>query len=177
MHWNTFRETAPTLAHVAAARFARSGVAFLGTLRQDGSPRISPVEPLLAPEDLLLGLMWHSTKALDLLRDPRCTLHSAITSLEGTEGECKLDGRATEAADPVVQAEHQRRFREHWGGHAPTALQGFALDIERAAFLTYDLATSGRLLTRWDRAHRPRGTRRPRPETPRWARSFPGGGA
>src|SRR5258708_15319547 len=102
MHWNTFRETAPTLAHVAAARFARSGVAFLGTLRQDGSPRISPVEPLLAPEDLLLGLMWHSTKALDLLRDPRCTLHSAITSLEGTGGECKLDGRATEAADPVV---------------------------------------------------------------------------
>ncbi len=148
---------------MAAERFARSGVALLGTLRQDGSPRISPVEPLNAPEDLLLGLMWRSTKAVDLLRDPRCTLHSAITSVEGTEGECKLAGRATEAANPLVQAEQHRLFREHWGGHAPTEFHVFALDIERAAFITYDLASSEMFLTRWDPDHGLRETRRPYP--------------
>jgi Pyridoxamine 5'-phosphate oxidase len=163
MHWKTFREEAPEVARLAQERFARSGVALLGTLRRDGSPRISPVEPLLTPEDLLLGLMWRSTKALDLLRDPRCTLHSAITSLEGTEGEIKLDGHATEAADPVVAAEHQRILRAHWGADAPTTFHVVALDIERAAFITYDLASSEMLVTRWDPARGVHETRRPYP--------------
>src|SRR5262245_2160579 len=131
MNWKTFREAAPELARSAEERFARSGVALLGTLRREGSPRISPVEPLIAAEDLLLGLMWHSTKALDLQRDPRCTLHTAITSLEGTEGECKLDARAAEASDPAVQAAHQHIFRAHWGEDAPSAFHVVALDIER----------------------------------------------
>jgi hypothetical protein len=84
MNWKTFQETAPELARLAQERFARSGVALLGTLHEDGSPRISPVEPLLTEGELLLGMMWHSTKAMDLLRDPRCTLHTAMTSLGGT---------------------------------------------------------------------------------------------
>jgi hypothetical protein len=138
-------------------------VALLGTLRRDGSPRISPVEPLIAPPDMLLGLMWRSTKALDLLRDPRCVVHSAITSVEGTEGECKLTGRATEAVEPVVQAKRERVFRAHWGGHAPAAFHVVALDIERAAFITYDLASSEMLVMRWDPDHGLRETRRPYP--------------
>jgi hypothetical protein len=163
MKWKAFRETAPALALRAEERFARSGVALLGTLRQDGSPRISPVEPLIALEELLLGLMWRSTKALDLRRDPRCILHSAISSVEGTEGECKLTGRATEAVEPAVQTERLRVVREHWGRHAPTAFHVVALDIERAAFITYDLASSEMLVTRWDPDHGLRETRRPYP--------------
>jgi Pyridoxamine 5'-phosphate oxidase len=163
MNWKTLQQTAPDLAHLAQERFARSRVALLGTLHTDGSPRISPVEPLLAGGELLLGLMWHSTKALDLLRDPRCTLHSAITSLEGTEGECKLDGRATEAADPGVQSEHQGIFRQHWAEHAPQLFHVFALDVEHAAFITYDLASSEMLVKRWDPQHGLRETRQPYP--------------
>lgn len=160
MNWRTFREAAPALARLAEERFARSGVALLGTLRRDGSPRISPVEPLIAAEDLLLGLMWHSTKALDLQRDPRCTLHSAITSLEGTEGECKLDGRAAEALDPAVKAARQRIFREHWGGEAPTAFHVVALDIERAAFILYVPASHQMRVSQWDPIQGVRETRR-----------------
>jgi hypothetical protein len=163
MNWKTFREAAPELARLAEERFALSGVALLGTLRRDGTPRISPVEPLIAAENLLLGLLWRSTKALDLQRDPRCTLHSAITSLEGTEGECKLDGRAAEAPDPAIQAAHQRIFREHWGAVAPTAFHVVALDIERAAFIVYAPASSELLVTRWDPIQGMRETRRPYP--------------
>jgi hypothetical protein len=94
--------------------------------------------------------MWHSTKALDLLRDPRCTLHTVITSLEGTEGECKLDGRAAQATDPVVQIEHQAIFRQHWADQAPQRFHVFALDVEHAAFIIYDPAKSEMRVLRWD---------------------------
>ena len=163
MNWKTFQETAPELARLAEERFVQSGVALLGTLHKDGSPRISPVEPLIADGELLLGLMWRSTKALDLLRDPRCTLHSAVTSLEGTEGECKLDGRAAEAADPVMRSEHQGIFRQHWAEHAPTLFHVFALDPEHAAFITYDLVSSEMLVKRWDPQHGLKETRQPYP--------------
>ena len=163
MNWKAFQQAAPRLAGVTAERLTRSGVALLGTLRRDGSPRISPVEPLLTQEELLVGLMWHSTKALDLLRDPRCTLHSAIASLEGTEGECKLGGRATEAADPVARVDHQRIFREHWGADAPAAFHVVALEIERAAFIMYAPASGEMLVMAWDPTHGLKETRRPYP--------------
>jgi hypothetical protein len=53
-------------------------VALLGTLRRDGSPRISPVEPYLWEGQLLIGAMAWSPKAADLRRDLRYVLHSAV---------------------------------------------------------------------------------------------------
>lgn len=38
-------------------------------------------------------MMWRSRKALVLLRDPRCVLHSCATDRHGTEGDVKLYGR------------------------------------------------------------------------------------
>ena len=43
---------------------------------------------------LALGMMWRSMKALDLLRDPRCVVHSVVSDKDGTEGEFKVYGRA-----------------------------------------------------------------------------------
>lgn len=64
-----------------------TGVALLGTLRLDGSPRISPIEPYLADGQLLIGAMAWSQKAADLRRDPRHVLHSAVTGPHNGEGE------------------------------------------------------------------------------------------
>jgi hypothetical protein len=150
MNWKTFQETVPELARFAQERFARSGVALLGTLHADGSPRISPIEPLLAEEELLLGMMWCSTKAMDLLRDPRCTLHTAMSSLEGTEGECKLDGQARVVSDPLAHSLHEDAFRRHWAEHAPTRFHVFALDVERAAFMSYAPDRGEMRVVRWD---------------------------
>ena len=163
MNWKTFQETAPELARLAQERFASSGVALLGTLHRDGSPRISPVEPLLAEGELLLGMMWHSMKAMDLLRDPRCTLHTSITSLEGTEGECKLDGQAREAPDPPVQSQHEDAFRRHWAEHAPARFHVFALEVEHAAFITYEPDRGEMRVVRWDAQRGLRENRRPYP--------------
>ena len=42
----------------------------VGTIRKDGTPRISPNEPDFAVGRLFVSMMWRSKKALDLLRDP-----------------------------------------------------------------------------------------------------------
>ena len=99
--WNGFATIAPHLAAKGLARFDATGLTLIGTLRRDGSPRISAVEPLIFEGQLALGMMWRSMKALDLRRDPRCVVHSTISNKDGTEGEFKVYGRAVavEAGD------------------------------------------------------------------------------
>ena len=104
--WAEFAEAAPELAALGKAQFARTGLSLVGTLRRDGWPRISPVEPFIANGQLYLGMMWRSVKALDLLRDPRCVVHSTVSNRDGTEGEFKVYGRAVEVTD----TEELRRF-------------------------------------------------------------------
>ncbi|HEY8492219.1 MAG TPA: pyridoxamine 5'-phosphate oxidase family protein, partial [Dehalococcoidia bacterium] len=94
MEWQEFEAAAPALARLGRERMEGPRLVLVGTIRKDGTPRISPVEPLILAGRLYLGMMWRSTKALDLLRDPRCLVHSIITGKEGTEGEFKLRGRA-----------------------------------------------------------------------------------
>ncbi len=100
MNWSQFAKAAPDLAKAGEERFERWSLILLGSVRKDGTPRISPVEPLIVGGELLLGMMWQSKKALDLLREPRCLVHSIITDRKGNEGEFKLRGRARDIADP-----------------------------------------------------------------------------
>jgi hypothetical protein len=106
MNWGDFAEAAPDLAAEGEKRFDESGVILLGTLNKAGEPRISPVEHLVFEGHLLLGMMWQSMKALDLLRDPRCLVHNIITTRHGTEGEFKLRGRASEVAGADLRARY-----------------------------------------------------------------------
>ena len=114
--WGEFAAQAPGLAAAGEAQLARTGLALVGTLRRDGWPRISPVEPFIVDGQLCLGMMWRSVKALDLLRDPRCVVHSTVSERDGSEGEFKVYGRAVEVNDP----DERRRF-----GDAVYAVIGF----------------------------------------------------
>src|SRR5207244_10367181 len=91
--WNELETAAPPIAQAGRQRLELSRVALLGTLGKDGSPRISPVEPYLSQGHLLFGAMSWSLKTRDLLRDPRCVLHSAITTPDAGESELNLSGR------------------------------------------------------------------------------------
>ena len=106
--WREFAALAPELAALGEAQFARTGLALVGTLRRDGWPRISPVEPFIVDGELYLGMMWRSVKALDLLRDPRCVVHSSVSDREGAEGEFKVYGRAVE----ITELAQRRRFAD-----------------------------------------------------------------
>ena len=110
MDWNDFKEAAPELAKLGEERFENFGLVLVGTIRQNGWPRISPVEPLILDGELYLGMSWRSRKALDLLRDPRCTVHSVVSNRDGSEGEFKLYGRARAVLPEARSGGAERRL-------------------------------------------------------------------
>lgn len=99
--WQIFTQQAPELAAFGAARF-QSGVAYLGTLRADGSPRVHPVTPIVG-EQLFLFMEPTSPKGKDLQRDARYTLHCAVEDMSGGGGEFYVMGQATLINDPLVR--------------------------------------------------------------------------
>ena len=135
VNWQEFRANAPHLAALGEERFDRTGLVLLATLRKNGWPRISPVEFVITGGKLYLGMMWQSRKALDLLRDPRCSLHSTVSDRNGAEGEFKLYGRGIEIKD---LAERRRYCEALYAkiGFMPEEPEYhlFSVDIEGASF-------------------------------------------
>jgi hypothetical protein len=80
MRWSEVEQSEPRLAKVMRRRLVAPGVLLVVTLRRDGTPRLSPVEPFVLDGDLWLSMLWESRKAADLRRDPRLLLHSIVTS-------------------------------------------------------------------------------------------------
>lgn len=99
--WKEFAQQAPELAAFGEKRF-RSGVAYLGTTRADGSPRVHPVTPIIG-EQLYLFMEPTSPKGKDLQRDGRYALHCAVEDSGGGGGEFYVSGRAALNTDPQVR--------------------------------------------------------------------------
>ena len=104
--WLEFAQHAPELAEFGKARF-QSGVAYLGTLRADGSPRVHPVTPIIG-EQLFLFMEPTSPKGKDLQRDARYTLHCSVEDSSGGDGEFYVRGRATLTDDPLLREQAVR---------------------------------------------------------------------
>jgi hypothetical protein len=138
MNWDAFAAAVPKLADLAEARFRKDGLCLVGTLRKDGSPRISPCELDFAAGELLLGMMWRSRKALDLLRDPRIVIHSVTCDREGTEGDVKLYGRAVDISAPDLRQAYRDAIKARigWAPDEPE-YHLFALDIESAGYIVF----------------------------------------
>lgn len=104
--WNEFAKGAPRIAEIFLKRHAAAGnLCMLATLRTDGFPRISPVEPRIFEGGLWIVGMPGTTKFADLGRDPRFCLHTATTDTHVTEGDAKLFGRVADVQDPAL---HER---------------------------------------------------------------------
>ena len=101
--WKEFAHQAPELAAFGEARF-RGGVAYLGTVREDGSPRVHPVTPIIG-EQLYLFMEPTSPKGKDLQRDPRYTLHGSVEDSSGGGGEFYVRGRGALTDDPLIRAQ------------------------------------------------------------------------
>lgn len=74
--WKQFREARPEMADAGRQLFYQFGVglAFLGTVRRDGGPRLHPMCPVLV-EDNLYAFIEPGPKRKDLHRDGRYALH------------------------------------------------------------------------------------------------------
>lgn len=77
-------------------------VAFLASIRPDGSPRLHPFCPVLAAGRLFAAIPLSSPKGADLRRDPRCAIH-ALPGID--DDELAIRARAIEAGhNPAVRA-------------------------------------------------------------------------
>jgi hypothetical protein len=155
MRWDEFAAACPELASLREERLRERELCLVGTLRANGYPRISPCEPEFVDGELMLGMMWQSPKARDLLRDPRLVAHSVVSDREGTEGDFKLYARAVDVGDPAIRERYRAtvKARIDWEPEEPN-YHLFALDIQSAGFVIFGRDRYG---LAWDPA---RGLRR-----------------
>jgi hypothetical protein len=117
--WNEFAERAPQIAEVFTRRQTATGnLCMMATLRSDGFPRISPIEPRVFEGELWIVGMPGTTKFRDLDRDPRFCLHTATVDTQVTDGDAKLWGVVRDVQD-----------RELFLRFAEALLQEIGLDL------------------------------------------------
>jgi len=151
--WTDFAAGAPETAAVFLRRLEATGMALLATIRRDGSPRISPLEPDVSSGRLWLGSMPNSTKSKDLRRDPRCCLHSATEDKEVKDGDAKLWGRAIEVVDLADRQAFVASVKERTGNDLdamPGGFDLFWLDVTGASAVQLGADGQHLRITAWE---------------------------
>ena len=114
--WGEMEQSAPDIAQVTArlwpgvvalhtGELARApepcfSVAYLATVRADGSPRLHPFCPILATGKLFAAIPASSPKGRDLRREPRCVIHA----MPGPDDdELCVHARALEVTDAATR--------------------------------------------------------------------------
>jgi hypothetical protein len=136
------------LAERARERLLGPGVLLVATVRRDGTPRLSPVEPLLLSGDLWLSMLWQSRKAADLLVDDRVLVHSIVTGPDGGDGEIKVRGRAVPVDDLDLRLRYCDAVQSLGWRPVEPYFHLFVVDIADVTAIRY--AKSGdQHVTRW----------------------------
>jgi uncharacterized pyridoxamine 5'-phosphate oxidase family protein len=105
MTWKTFETQSAELAEFAVTRL-HNKVAYLATIRKDGSPRVHPFTPIIGEGHFFVFMEPTSPKGHDLRRDPRFAVHCSVSDTSGESGEVFLSGKAVfiEDADMRILA-------------------------------------------------------------------------
>ncbi|MGH3660812.1 MAG: hypothetical protein ACRDTQ_02990 [Micromonosporaceae bacterium] len=154
MRWNEFAQQCPSLAQLIRDRFKREQIFLLGTLRPGGAPRISGVECDFVGDDLMAGMIWRSTKALDLRRDRRFTIHSLVPDKaheSENQGDIKLSGQAVEITDKDHKQRYEAVLEARINWRPPEPYHCFAFDLERAGMVRF--RDGGRDVLSWRAGH------------------------
>ena len=144
--WNDVVAAAPDLAGRAQAIMASTTNCVLGTLRADGSPRLSGIDPFFLEGELYIGSMPRSRKGADMARDPRIALHAipweSRKVKEGAPdpgiGDAKVAGRAVRLEDP---AEVRRIFEAYFADLAydtPDEGDLYRVDVESVVVVSVE---------------------------------------
>ena len=100
MSWQNLVDGNPELAAYGAARF-ENRVAYLATVRKDGTPQVHPVSPILRDNRLFVFMYPTSPKAHDLQRGSTYMLHCAVEDNSGGGGEFYVRGKAQQSHNPA----------------------------------------------------------------------------
>jgi hypothetical protein len=101
MSWKAFEEDSPGLARLGYEKLNKK-IAYLATLKKDGSPRLHPVTPFIGNGMLFIFTEPSSPKIRDLKRDRRYALHCTVGG-EGSLIEILVSGEAVVISDPGVR--------------------------------------------------------------------------
>jgi len=148
MSWKVFEEDAPELARLADEKLNRR-IAYLATLRRDGSPRLHPVTPFIGNGMLFIFTEPSSPKMRDLRRDGRYAMHCAVGG-EGPLVEVQVSGEA------VVIADSQIREQAELIADSPVVIDSYVLfefHIKRVLVVEYDEERKP-VVRRWDNENR-----------------------
>ncbi len=99
--WAEFAAARPDMAELGLKQLKKFGLAYLGTIRKNGSPRVNPVCPVISDGRVFVATAATSPKLQHLLYDGRYVLHM----LPGKqEEEFWMRGIAKHSMDPELRA-------------------------------------------------------------------------
>ena len=164
--WSDLHAAAPDLAERGRAILSATTNAVLATVRADGSPRVSGIDPWFAHDELWIGSMPGARKADDLVRDPRMALHGVPWESrrlkEGAadpgDADVKLTGRALEVTDVEEIRRALAVFADDRGVDAPD--EGRYFRIEPASLAVVYVEGEELVIDRWTEAGGRRTVRR-----------------
>lgn len=148
--WSQLAEEAPHVAEIFTRRHTATGnLCLMATLRSDGYPRISPIEPRIFEQQLVVVGMPNTTKFADLGRDSRFSLHTATVDPHLADGDVKLWADAVNLRDPGFHS----RFAEDLFETSGLDIRGeefdpfYVADIKGASSI--ELADQQLVITIW----------------------------
>jgi general stress protein 26 len=145
MSWQELANDNPDLARFGAERLLESEVAYLATVRQDGSPRVHPVTPIIGGGKLFVFMEPTSPKGHDLRRNGRYAMHCQVADSEGGKGEFFLSGEAKWVEDAATRETAVRAASYDVADRYIL----FELDVDHALGTTY--SSDGPVRQRWQR--------------------------
>ena len=132
MSWKILEEQRPALAAFGAERL-NGKVAYLATIRADGSPRVHPMTPIIGQGHFFVFMEPTSPKGHDLQRDGRYAIHCAMNDTSGAGGEFSMAGHAHLVPDADL-----RTLAVRLASYAPADRYIlFEFDVDRAASTIY----------------------------------------
>ncbi|MCP4434237.1 MAG: pyridoxamine 5'-phosphate oxidase family protein [Actinomycetia bacterium] len=114
--WSEVVDSAPELAQAVQDRFEAHPHHVVATLHADGRPRVTGTNVMFNDGMFWMGSMDSSRRGADLLRDPRCAVHSA--PLDEEMGEGAGDARVEAIAQALEPEVSQRLIRQIFGEDA-----------------------------------------------------------
>jgi hypothetical protein len=148
----------PDLAERVRAVLSSTTNAVLGTIRRDGSPRLSGADPYFHDGQLCIWSMPRARKGQDLRRDPRVAVHSipwdSRKSREGAvdvgEADAKVSGTAVLVSDAGARSAFRLWLTSERGVEQPEDWDLFTIDIDAMTVISVD---NGQLVVdRWSTA-------------------------
>jgi len=146
MSWNDLEEQAPQIASLGYDMLNRR-IAYLATLKKDGSPRLHPVTPFIGNGMLFMFTEPSSPKIRDLRRDRRYTLHCSVNR---KEGEPLVEFLVEGTAEIINDADVRRQAAEQIAA-SPVVTKEYVLfeyRIDHALLIEYD-QEGNRLIKCW----------------------------